>query len=60
MRREYVYRKALEEKERTIQENKDTIKRSLEGGRDGLINRYKKMYLNSVHWNQAPTLALHF
>lgn len=60
LRREYLYRKAIEDKKRSIQEKKDRIKRSLEDG-NPIDTNLRKEALNLVdklQWeDEGPRLA---
>ncbi|XP_014241306.1 U3 small nucleolar ribonucleoprotein protein IMP4 [Cimex lectularius] len=61
LRREYLYRKAIEDRHRTIQEKKDKIKRSLEQGVP-IVTNLRKEALNlvdKVQWeDEGPKRAV--
>lgn len=61
LRREYLYRKSLEEKQRTIQEKKDRLRKSLDGNKK-IPTDLKNQALNlqkKLDWDDAgPELAV--
>lgn len=60
LRREYLYRKAVEDKKRTIQEKKDRIKRSLQEAVpiDSTLRKEALNLVEKIHWeDEGPKLA---
>ncbi|KAK2721175.1 U3 small nucleolar ribonucleoprotein protein IMP4-like isoform X2 [Artemia franciscana] len=60
LRREYVYRKAIEERTRTIQEKKDRLKRAFEEGRpvDTDLRKEVGSLKSAIQWeDEGPQLA---
>ena len=60
LRREYLYRKGVEERQRAIQDKKDRLKRALDENRliDGDLRRDALQLQKSGDWDDAgPALA---
>ncbi len=49
LRREYLYRKGLEERERAIQERKDKLKKAVQGTDMKCDSNFYKLYIFLLH-----------